>query len=103
MYNVAPGPFNRIMFFPVTDSFHGILSFVLASGCVRKAHPGGCILPQYVHGSVPGGGELTWVVRMHVVDLESRGACARCEDFSVALTLLPEGPYGEVDVILEEV
>ena len=59
---VAPYPFIRIMFLPVTDSFHGIFSFVFASGCARKAQPGGCILPQYVHGSVPKGGELTGVV-----------------------------------------
>ena len=46
MSNVAPSSFNGIMFLTVTDSLHGFVSFVLASGCVRKAHTGGCILPQ---------------------------------------------------------
>ena len=91
------------MFLSITDSFHGFFSFVLASGWVRKAHPGGCILPvQYVHGSVPGDGELTWVV-LYVVVLESCGACGRCEDYPVAFTLLPEGLYVKLDVVLEDV
>ena len=47
---------------------------------------------------MPEGGERTWVV-----DLESGGACGRWENFPVALTLLAEGPYGEVDVVLEDV
>ena len=80
-----------MIFLPVTDSFHGIFSFVLASGCASKAQPGGCILPQYVHGSVPGGGELTGVVLYEVV-FESRGACGRCDDLPVALTLVPVVP-----------
>ena len=84
------------MFLPVTDSFHGIFPFVLASECACKAQPGGCILPLYVQGSVPGSGELTGVI-LYVVVLESRGACGRCEDLPVALTLLPVGPYVEVE------
>ena len=75
------------MFFAFMDSFHGIFSFVLASGCVRKAHPRGCILPQYVHGSVAGGGELKWVV-LYVAVFKSCGAWDRCVDFPVAVTLL---------------
>ena len=67
---------------------------------MRKAQPGGYILPQYVHGSVPGGGELTGVV-LYVVVLESRGACGRFHDLPVALTLLPVGPYVEVDGLLD--
>ena len=88
------------MFLPVSDSFHGIFSFVLASGCARKGQPGGCILPQYIHGSVPGGGELTKVV-LYVVVFESCGASGCCEDLPVALTLLPVGPYVEVVGLLD--
>ena len=46
-----------------------IFSFKFASGCARKAHPGGFILPQYVH-AVPGGGEVTGVV-LYVTHFES--------------------------------
>ena len=63
----------------------------------------GCILPQYVHGSVPGGGEVTWWLVLYVVVFESRGACNRCEDFPVAFNLLPVGPYVELDVVLGDV
>ena len=75
---------------------------MLASGYVRKTNPGVCIFTQYVHDSVPGGGELTWVI-LYVVDLESRGMCDRCVDFPVALTLLVEGPYGNFDVVIKDV
>ena len=77
MSNVAPGRFNRMMSLPITDSFHGI--FIRISIWMRT-QGSGCILPQYVHGSVPGSGELTEVV-LYVVVFESRGACERCEDF----------------------
>ena len=72
---------------------------MLASGCARKAHPGGSILLQYIHGSVPGGGERT----LYVVVLESRAAWDRCEDFPVALTLLTVRPYVEVEGLLLDV
>ena len=49
-----------------------------------------------------GGGELTWVV-LYLVIFESRGACDCCEDFPVAFTLLPLGPYVEVDGVLVDV
>ena len=45
-------------------------------------------------------GELTLVV-LYVVVLESRGTCDRCDDLPVALTLLPVGPYVEVEGLLD--
>ena len=57
---------------------------------------------HFTTGSGPGGDELTWVV-LYVVVLESRGACDRCEDFPVALTLLLVGPYVEVEGLLLDV